>query len=69
MPEMTWEEAIQKVLGDAGIAMHYAEIAEEIAKRGLRTKLGATPHSSVNSYISTSLSSRGDLSYSPKIGQ
>jgi hypothetical protein len=62
MPEMTWEEAIQTVLSDAGVAMHYTEISEEIAKRGLRTRLGATPHSSVNSYISTSLSSRGDKS-------
>lgn len=62
MPDMTWEEAIQTVLGEAGVAMHYTEIAEEIAKRGLRTKLGATPHSSVNSYISTSLNARGDRS-------
>jgi len=52
---MTWDEAIQSVLREAGSALHYTEIAERIAARGLRESLGATPAQSVNATISQSL--------------
>ena len=45
--EMTWQAAIKKVLRDAGTALHYAEIAERIVTRGLRTTVGATPSNTV----------------------
>jgi len=41
--EMAWRKAIIKVLRDAGRAMHYTEIADEIIKQGLRRTGGATP--------------------------
>ncbi len=52
---LPWKDAIVKVLTDQGEAMHYTDIAEVIADRQLRTALGATPASSVNSIISVSL--------------
>ena len=45
--EMKWEDAIEKVLRDAGTALHYAEIAKRIVSRGLRKKVGATPSNTV----------------------
>ena len=56
MKEMGWDQAIKVVLKSSKIPLHYKEIAEEIQKAGLRTKLGATPASTVASYISTSIS-------------
>jgi hypothetical protein len=52
---MPWDEAIQKVLAEAGSALPYADIAQQIVLKGLRHSVGATPPSTVNSYISTSL--------------
>lgn len=45
--DMKWRDAIITVLQDADGAMHYTEIAEEIAKRKLRKNLGATPAATV----------------------
>ena len=45
--EMTWQAAIEKVLGDAGTALHYAKIAERIVSRGLRKSVGASPSNAV----------------------
>ena len=45
--EMTWQAAIEKVLRDAGTALHYAEIAKRIVSRGLRENVGATPSNTV----------------------
>ena len=39
---------------DEGGAMHYADISDRIAAEGLRTKLGATPQSTVSATITTS---------------
>ncbi|MFT3688129.1 winged helix-turn-helix domain-containing protein [Paenirhodobacter sp.] len=51
MTEPTWKEAIIEVLKEAGEALHYTEIAEQIATRGLRTNLGVTPAQTVNAQI------------------
>ena len=59
MPDLSWRNAIIKVLENADEPMHYTDIAEEIAERGLRTKLRATPANSVGSRISTSLRDEG----------
>lgn len=55
MAELSWREAIVKVLEDSGEPMSYRDIAEEIAKQGLRAEYGATPSATVNATISTSL--------------
>jgi len=53
--DLSWEEAIQRVLTDADGALHYADIAERIASTGLRRSVGATPAQTVASHLSTSL--------------
>jgi hypothetical protein len=61
---MDWKTAIQSVLQNAPDPMHYSDIANEIAERGLRDRdeLGATPASSVAAIIVSSLKSEGDAS-------
>lgn len=59
MPEMSWWDAILTVLKDSPEAMHYTDISDEIINRGLRSSVGATPASTVNAIISTSLGSEG----------
>ena len=45
--QMKWEDAIVKVLEDAGTALHYKVITERIIAQGLRTNVGATPSNTV----------------------
>lgn len=52
---LTWKEAIMRVLSDAGEAMPYSEIAEQIVDRNLRTSVGATPANSVYAIISKAM--------------
>ena len=66
---MPWEEAIQLVLSQADGALHYAEIAERIASKGLRKSVGATPASTVASYLSTSLREGGGKSPFLRVGR
>lgn len=58
MPELSWKDAIVQVLKQATDPMHYVDIAEEIARLGLKTDVGATPAQSVNATISVSI--KGD---------
>ena len=53
--DLSWEEAIKRVLDRADGALHYTEIAERIVSSGLRKSVGATPAQTVASYLSTSL--------------
>ncbi len=62
MSDLGWREAIIEVLKGATEAMHYADIAEEIKKRQLRTSFGATPANTVNVYMSDSINSEGAAS-------
>ena len=62
MPELNWRDAITQVLQSSPEPMHYAEIAEAIAKQELRSEFGATPASTVNSIISVSLQNERDAS-------
>jgi len=62
MNEMTFPEAIKKVLGESAIPLHYEEITERIVAQGLKTKLGATPSASVNAHISSSIKKQGTAS-------
>jgi hypothetical protein len=59
---MPWREAIIEVMRSEGSAMHYTTIAERIVSDGLRESVGATPASTVNSTITTSLKSEREKS-------
>ena len=48
---MNWEEAIVKVLAEAGRPMHYVEITRTIIDKGYRTEYGKTPENSVGMYL------------------
>ncbi len=61
--ELTWREAIDKVLGATATPLHYKEIAEKIITNGLRTSLGATPAATVNAQISSSIKHDGSSPY------
>lgn len=52
---MAWKDAIIAVLKSAGKAVHYADIATEIQQQELRSKVGATPASTVNVVIHESI--------------
>jgi HB1, ASXL, restriction endonuclease HTH domain len=55
MTDMPWREAVEKILDENAVAMHYSDIAEQIVERGLRDNVGATPAATVNSQISQSI--------------
>ena len=59
---MTWIEAIVKVLEDSPEPLHYIEIAEEIARKDLRKKVGATPAGTVSRVLTGSIKGEGDSS-------
>lgn len=42
--------------------MHYADIAEEVTERELRSSVGATPSNTVNAVITTDINDKGDES-------
>jgi len=50
--KLSWFEAITSVLSSANSAMHYTDIADQIASLKYRVNLGATPAATVNSVIS-----------------
>ena len=58
MPDMSWIDAIAKILKEEKKPIYYTEIAELIAERGYRTSLGATPANTVNAYISSDINRR-----------
>lgn len=62
MPDMSWHDAIIKILDDSDEVMHYAAIADEIQKRKLRRSLGATPARTVSARITVSINGDGDRS-------
>jgi hypothetical protein len=60
--ELTWREAIDKVLGASTTPMHYKTISEKIIADKLRITLGATPAATVNAQISASIKRDADNS-------
>jgi hypothetical protein len=60
--ELTWGQAIQKVLGESPEPMHYADIADRIVKDALRQNLGATPAATVIATLATSIKQKGKKS-------
>lgn len=57
--ELSWAGAITKVLSAAVSAMHYSDIADQIAALKYRENLGATPAATVASVISTDIKQYG----------
>lgn len=62
MSEISWEQAIIKVLEKSSEPMRYAEIADKISADGIRKSLGATPAATVVSVISQSIKKNGNNS-------
>lgn len=62
MPELNWRDAIIQVLQGRSDPMHYTDIAEAIAKQGLKKQFGATPANTVNATINTSINDEGEKS-------
>lgn len=56
----SWKEAIIDVLEAEGQAMHYADIAEEIQRRKLRSSFGATPANTVYTVLHETIKKDGD---------
>ena len=59
---MSWREAIERVLGEEGKPLHYSEISELILSRGYYKTEGATPDSTVNAQITSSIKHDGEKS-------
>jgi len=57
--ELTWRQAIEKVLGESARPLHYDEITKRIIADGLRKSLGATPAATVVAHLSTSIKKDG----------
>lgn len=60
--ELTWRQAIDKVLEASPDPMHYSDIAQRIIEEKLRENLGATPIGTVGKAIQGSIRSDGDAS-------
>jgi hypothetical protein len=60
MEDLPWRTAIRRVLESADSAMHYADIAEEVTERELRSSVGATPANTVNAVITTDINEKDE---------
>ena len=67
--ELTWREAIDKILSASTTPLHYKEITDKIVADGMRISLGATPAATVNAQISTSIKRDGDKSPYIRVGK
>lgn len=57
--QLTWGDAIQQVLNEAGCPLHYSDITQRIIDGNLRSDLGATPAATVASMLSSSIKNDG----------
>jgi len=67
--ELTWRQAIDRILAATESPLHYNEITERIIADGLRKSLGATPAATVNAQISASIKKDGSKSPYVRIGK
>lgn len=67
--QMTWEQAILRVLEDADGPLHYIEIMDRIVAGELRKSLGATPAATVASVLSTAIKREGDRAPWVRLGR
>ena len=63
MKELTWKEAIAKVLEEEKRALHYTEIAELISEREYRRNFGATPQDTVSAQITTDINTKAKIRF------
>jgi hypothetical protein len=57
--ELTWRQAIEKILAASPTPLHYNDITERIIADGLRKSLGATPSATVNAHVAGSIKKDG----------
>lgn len=69
MPQLTWEQAITRVLEEAGGPLQYIEITDRIVAGQLRKSLGATPAATVASVLSTTIKRDGERAPWVRIGR
>lgn len=69
MGEISWQEAIIAVLKEAESALHYQDITERILAKRLKKAAGATPHSTVNAQITSSIKHDGSQSPFVKVSR
>ena len=69
MSELTWKKAIEKVFLEERRALHYTEVAEIIADRAYRTKMGRTPQDTVSAQMTTDINKNGDHSVFVKVSR
>jgi hypothetical protein len=62
MSEISWKDAIIKVLSESRQPMHYRDITEQILSRGLKQTAGATPVATVGAQITASIKHDGGSS-------
>lgn len=67
--ERSWRDAIIRVLTEAQTPLHYAEISEQILTRGYYKTDGATPDSTVNAQITSSIKHDGEKTPFIRIGR
>jgi len=67
--QLTWSDAIQRVLASSDTPLHYTEITERIIAEGLRHSLGATPAATVGAQISASIKHEGAASPYVRVGR
>ena len=53
--EKSWKDAIKKVLAESSTPLHYTEISEQVLSRGYYETDGATPATTVNAQLATSI--------------
>jgi hypothetical protein len=58
--DLSWKEAIDKVLAASSTPLHYNEITQRIISAGYRKSLGATPAATVNAMIASSIKHDGE---------
>lgn len=74
MADLTWRDAILRILRSANEPMHYTAIAEGIAEQDLRADLGVNPATSVAATIAAQLQrevvrvTRGYYALAPAVG-
>jgi hypothetical protein len=66
---MSWREAIERVLSEEGRPLHYSEISELILSKGYYKTEGATPDSTVNAQITSSIKHDGEKSQFVKVSR
>ncbi len=67
--ELSWHDSVVKVLTEAGRAMHYTDIAEQIVARRLRKTPIANPAQVVNYTITNDINNNGERSTFRRVGR